>query len=224
MDSWAKYAPNRHLEASNTFINWDDSSYITIGNLRLPFPSGGARTPWSTESVEVENDLCTSGSGVDPVMSITLKLADNQMPVPLFLSLFALFEWMFFDTTYLQLRIQSGSDIFLALVDSFRSFINLEMLSLGYDIPTDFPFPLLQQANSVIFPALKCIKFFKGDFQSGSEPLLPVADFLRWRRKQGFPVSKIETVCGSEYSDNVDMEVILDILECVQDPVGDINE
>ena len=194
MDSWARNAPNRHLEVSNTFSHWDDSSNITIANLSLPDPSGGARTPWTTEAEEVEEGLCTSGSGVDPVISITLKLADNQMPVPLFLSLFALFEWTFFDTTYLQLRIECGSEVFLQLVDSFRHFVNLETLSLGYDIPTDFPFPLLQQANSVIFPTLKSIKVIDADIHARSELLRPIADFLQWRREQGFPIQKIQIV------------------------------
>ena len=224
MDLWARNAPNRHLEASNIFYGWDDSYHVTIGNLKLPFPCGGPRTPWSTEAVEVEKGLCTSGSGVDPVLSITLQIADIQMPVPLFLSLFALFEWTFFDTTYLQLRIGCGPELFLALFDSFRRFVNLETLSLGYYIATDFPFPLLQQTNSVIFPALKSIELFRGDFQNGPESLLPVANFLQWRKKQGFPVPKIETVRDPECPDNDDTEYIRDILACLQDRVGEINE
>ena len=219
MDSWARNSPNRHLEASSTYSHWNDGSNVTIGNTRLPGPSGA---PWSTEAAEVANGLCAGGSGVDPVMTIVLRLAENQNAVPLFLSLFALFEWTFFDTTHLKLWIDyypnDGAEVFLPLVDSFRGLVNLEKLSLGYDIPTDFPFPLLQQANSVILPALKSIEFIDAEFHSGSESLNPVVDFLRWRREQGFPVQKIEIFQVSCY---VDREYIL---AHIQDTLVEINE
>ena len=87
---------------------------------------------------------------------------------------------------------------------------------MEYDFPAVFPFPLLQKANSVILPALKSIEFFSADFDGKSEILLPIADFLQWRRRQGFPVPKIEIV---EYSNIVDMEYIL---AHIQDTVVEI--
>ena len=185
LDLWPKNALNRHLDASSAFYQYF-GDHVAIGNLR-----GSGALVWSTGAVEVKKGLYTSGSGVDPVMSIELRAADDQMPVPLFLSLFALFERTFIDTTHLQLWIESASSAFLPLVDNFRRFVNLEKLSLAGDIATDFPFPLLQQANPVILPALKSMEFMDAEFY-GTEPLRPIADFLQWRREQGFPIQKIK--------------------------------
>ena len=135
--------------------------------------------------------------------------------------MFALFERTFFDTTYLELCIyyypNDGAEVFLPLIDCFQGFVNLEKLSLAYDKPTSFLFRLLQQANSVVLPALKSIEFYDADFDDGSGTLLPVADFLQWRREQGFPVPKIEIV---QYSNTVDMEYVL---AHVQDTVVQTN-
>ena len=184
LDSWAKNAPNRHLEASVT--HGPAGFHVAIENRSCGYGV------WSTEAVEVAGGRCSSGSGVDPVMSITLGLVDILVPEPveIFLSLFALFERTFFDTTYLGLCIHCGS-AFLPIVDSLRGFVNLEKLSLEYDTQTDFPFPLLQQANSVILPALKSIEFFDTEYGNGPESLRLIADFLQWRREQGFPVEKL---------------------------------
>ena len=215
LDSWAKIAPNRHLEASSTYdvANY----YVAIANLNERF-----RHRWSTGTVEVEKGRYTSNSGVDPVIAITLQVADNHQ-VPLFLSLFALFERTSFDTTYLELCINyyqdDGEEVFLPLIDSLRGFVKVEKLCLGYyDLPTDFPFPLLQQANSVVLPALKSIEFFYADFHDDSEALLPVANFLQWRREQGFPIPKIEI---GDYSNTVDKDFIL---EHIQDTVVEITD
>ena len=203
MDSWARNSPNRYLEASSLY-NWNDGSKIIIGNFRLPDPSVTYWTSWRTEAKETAEGLYASDNGVDPIMTIILRSVENQKAIPLFLSLFALFEWTFFDTTHLKLWIDydanDGVEVCLPLVDSFRGFVNLEKLSLGYDIPTEFPFLLLQQANSVILPALKSIEFLDARFKSGSESLLPVLDFLQWRREQGFPVQKIEIFQFSFYN------------------------
>ena len=217
MDSWAKSAPNRRLEASSTY---DHAGYhVAIGNL-----SERLGDPWGTGAVEVGKGLYTSSSGVDPVMTITLHVARNQKAAPLFLSLFTLFKPTFFDTTYLELCIDYyqnvGEEIFLSLIDSFRGFVNLEKLSLGYyDETTNFPFPLLQHANSVILPALKSIEFFSTDFYDESGTLLPIAAFLQWRREQGFPVPKIKII-QLEYSNIVDKEYIL---AHIQDTVVEIT-
>ena len=192
MDSWARNVPNRHLEASSTFTFWNYIPYVTIGNIR--FSSGGLRAKWSSQAAEVANGRCSSGSGVDPVMAVVLQLAENQNADPLFFTLFALFEWTFFDTTYLELCIEEYEvEVFLPLVvDGLRGFVNLEKLSLGNDYAMGFPFPFLQQANSVLLPALKSIRFIDPDFEPKS--LLLVGNFLQWRREQGFPVQKIEIV------------------------------
>ena len=215
MDSWAKNTPNRYLEASSTFSAWNDSSYVTIGNISLP--TSGLGAPWGSQAVEVANGRCSSGSGVDPVISISLQLTDNQKPVELLLSLFALFEWTFFDTTYLELCIEYGAEAFPPLIDSFRGFVNLEKLSLGNDIATEFPFPLLQQANSVLLPALKSIEFIDPDFYNRPESLLLVANFLQWRREQGFPVQKIEITQCENFADREY------ILAHIQDTVVEIT-
>ena len=70
MDSWAKYAPNRHLEASSTYDH--AGHHVAIGN-----HSEGLEALWSTGAVELEKGLYTSSSGVDPVMTITLQVAKN---------------------------------------------------------------------------------------------------------------------------------------------------
>ena len=105
----------------------------------------------------------------------------------------ALFEWTFFDTTYLQLWINHdhGAEAFLPIVDSFRGFVNLEKLSVVNDSLLKLLFPLLQQGNPVLLPALKSLCFYDVKFQRSSDSILRVADFLQWRKSQGFPVPRI---------------------------------
>ena len=188
MDSWAKNAPNRHLEASSA------EDFVAIGNL----PDLGLGNVWGTEAEVVYYKRHIRL--LDPVMTITLQLSNSQDPVPLFLSLFALFERTFFDTTYLKLWISNepddGPEVYLPLVDSFRGFVNLEKVYLGYDSLSRFLFPLLQHSlpNSVLFPALQSLRFFGATFRDTSDSLLRVADFLRWRREQNLPVQKINIV------------------------------
>ena len=127
-------------------------------------------------------------------MAIKLRLSNPQDSVSLFLSLLALFERTFFDTTYLELWINHDDDateVFLPLVDSLRGFVNLEKLYLVHESLLNSLFPLLQQANSVLFPALKFLYFFGVTFDSSSDPILGLANFLQWRKEQGFPVQKI---------------------------------
>ena len=211
MDSWARNAPNRCLEASSIKIY--SNIRVNIENLSVPGMS------WDRKAVERARGRCSSGSGVDPVISISLQIARNQKPVDLFFSLFALFEWTFFDTTYLGLCIEHREDGILPLVDRFRGFVNLEKLTL-YDTRTEFPFPFLQQASSVLLPALKSIKFIDTNFHAGSESLLPVANFYQWRREQGFPVQKLEIV-QHLCSRSIDREYIL---AHIQDTVVEIKE
>jgi hypothetical protein len=196
IDSWARNAPNRQLVASST------QGSVYIGNL----PSLGPGFAWGAEA----EDYNWHKHLLDPVMTITLSLSNPQDTVPLFLSLFALFERTFFDTTYLRLWIEyeldDGAEVFLPLVDSFRGFVNLEKVYLGYDSLSKFLFPLLQHslANSVLLPALKSLMFYDAMFRRTSVSLPRVADFLQWRKEQGFPVQKINIV-----SSRIDREYIL---------------
>lgn len=209
MDSWAKNAQNRHLEASSA------EDFVAIGNL----PHLGLGCVWGTEAEVVyykrHIDL------LDPVMTITLRLSNSQDSVPLFLSLFALFERTFFDTTYLKLWISNepddGPEVYLPLVDSFRGFVNLEKMYLGYDSLSKFLFPLLQDSfpNSVLLPALRSLWFFGATFRNTSDSLRRVADFLQWRREQSLPVPKINII-----QSRIDREWIR---SHIQDTVIEVN-
>ena len=150
---------------------------------------------WGTEATEVHNQRYYHF--LDPIMTIRLRLSNFQEAVPraLFLSLFALFERTFFDTTYLHLQIYNDDDDdledFLPLLDIFRGFLNLEKLYIIHDSLVKLLFSHLQQANSVLLPALKSLHFHDVTFGRRSNSILRVADFLQWRREQGFPVQKI---------------------------------
>ena len=186
LDSWGKNDPNRHLEASST------PQHVAIGY------SPHLRPVWITGAEEVKYQRYIHL--LDPVLTITLYFSTRQDTVPLFLTLFALFERTFFNTTSLKLLIDyeadDGAEVFLPLVDSFRGFVNLEKLSLAHDSSSKFLFPLLQHSNPVLPPALKIesLEFSDASFYSTSDSFLRVADFLQWRREQGFPVQEIEIV------------------------------
>ena len=170
INSWAKNAPYRRLNAVAS------DGFASIGN--LPREGDG----WESKEV-------------DPAITISLGLLYSQEAVPLFHSLFALFERSFLYTTSLQLWIShdpAGAEVFLPLVDNFRGFVNLEKLMVGNDSLPKLLFPLLQHANSVLLPAIKSLFFFDVTFQDGSDSILPLADFLRWRKERGFPVQKIK--------------------------------
>jgi hypothetical protein len=190
LDSWTKNATNRYLEA------WSTQNAVAIGNL-----DRGNEIQWGTEAEVVRNKQHIHL--LDPVMIITLYLSNPQDNAPLFLSLFALFERTFFDTKYLKLSIYNepddGLEVFLPLFDSFRGFVNLEemYLRLVHDSLLKFLFPLLQRSlpNSVLLPALQSLRFRFCDVAfRRTNQLLRVADFLRWRGEQGFPVQKINIV------------------------------
>ena len=169
IDSWAKNAPYRRLKALTSL------GFLDIGN--LPREEDG----WESKEV-------------DPVVAISLVLSNPQESIPLFHSLFALFERTFLYTTCLELRIYhdpAGAEAFLPLVDNLRGFVNLERLIVANDSIPNRLFPLLQHANSILLPAIKSLYFFDVTFQDGSDSILRVADFLQWRREQGFPVQKI---------------------------------
>ena len=169
MGSWAKNAPYRRLNARASV------NFIDIGN--IPREEDG----WESKEV-------------DPAMSISLVPLNSQETAPLFHSLFALFERTFLYTTCLKLWIYydpAGAEAFLPLVDNLRGLVNLEKLNVGSDSLPKLLFPLLQHANSILLPTIKSLHFFDVTFQDGSDTILPVAEFLQWRREQGFPVQKI---------------------------------
>ena len=123
--------------------------YVTIANLKKLGHT--SKRQWDTEAIEVAGGRYTSSNEVDPVMTIQLEMAESQEDIPIFLSLFALFEWTFYDAAFLELSIleyylDDGTEVFPLLVDSFRCFVNLEKLSVEYK-GTEFPFPPLQQEN-----------------------------------------------------------------------------
>ena len=195
IDSWAKNAPNRCLKA-----------VVTI------------------DSIDIENLSCKKnelvGKEVDPDLSIFLKLLNLQETVTLFNSLFALFQRTFFTTTCLHLGIEHPAEaqVLLPLVDSFRDFVNLEKLFVRHDSLSRLLFPLLQQANSVLFPKIKSIFFSGVNFEDGSDTVLRVADFLRWRREQGFPVQEIKI---NSLGSRIDRKYVL---THIQDTAVDIYE
>ena len=191
MDSCAKNAPNRYLEA------WSTQDAVAIGNLHRV----GLETAWGTEAEEVAHRDKQHIHLVDPVITITLHLSNPQDTFPPFLSLFAFFEQTFFDTTHLKLCIQDSelrneSEVFLPLVALFRGFANLEEMYLGNDSLLLKLLPLLQHSlpNSILLPALQSLRIRNATFRHKSKSLLRVADFLRWRIEQGFPIQKIHIV------------------------------
>ena len=108
--------------------------YVTIANLKKL--GHASERQWDTEAIEVAGGRYTSSNEVDPVMTIQLEMAENQEDIPIFLSLFALFEWTFYDTTYLELSIleyylDDGTEVFPLLVDSFRCFVNFPRSTQG---------------------------------------------------------------------------------------------
>ena len=74
-----------------------------------------------------------------------------------------------------------------------RGFVNLKELCLGCDSLMLLFLPLLQRSlpNSVFLPALQSLQLENARFQPPSDSLPRVADFLRWRGEQGFPVQKV---------------------------------
>ena len=182
IDLWPTNALNRHLIAMGPY------GLVGIRNLLEDNPEwdSKAREYWKQQYPYL----------LDPVLIIKLYLSNPEETFPLFHSMFALFERTFFDTTYLQLWINhdNGGEAFLPLVDSFRGFVNLEKLYMVNESLLKRFFPLLQQQeNPVFLPALKSLYFYDVTFQQSSESdaLLRLADFLQWRRAQGFPVQKI---------------------------------
>ena len=83
IDSWAKNAPYRRLNAETC------SGFVGIGNLTRGLDR------WGSEKV-------------DPILSISLYLSNFEETIPLFRSLFTLFGPTFYDTTCLHLLIDDG--------------------------------------------------------------------------------------------------------------------
>ena len=182
MDSWADNALNRYLEV------WSDQDTLSFGNHRIEIG-------WESEAEEVHRGHLIHLP--DPVMTVTLHLSNHQDTFNPLLSLFAMFERTFFDTTHLKLCVDfdpdSRPEIFLPIVDMFRGFVNLKELYLGFDSLILLFLPLLQRSlpNSIFLPALQSLELYNAMFRHRSDSLPRVADFLRWRGEQGFPVQKV---------------------------------
>ena len=196
VDSWAKNVPNRNLKT------FSYPTMVAVGNTSV-----GSRKTWDAEA---EAALYRPEQYIhlpDPVMAIQLRISNPRESFPLFVSLFALFDRTFFDTTSLSLYInyspneRPGPEVFLPLVDSFRNFVNLEKMYLLCDSVSEILLPLLQQQsppNSVLLlPSLQSLCLRGVTLGYTSNTLHHVADFLRWRGEQGFPVQKINIVDSS---------------------------
>ena len=159
----------------------------------------------------------------DPVLTVKLQSHDPEDITPLFLTLFTLFERIFVTTTHLVLWITSlegenGTEIFLPLIDSFRSFVNLKSLNVIHDSHS-FLFPLLQRIPPVLFPALQALYFLRGHFRQNSDSVAQVAAFIRWRIERGYPVEKVN-ICQSR----VDREFVLSQLGDVEVDMNTWND
>ena len=154
-------------------------SFFIIKN--VPYGPLDDNLRWATGGREIHNQQ--QQHHLDPVLTIRFYLSNFQDGVPLFLSLFALFERTFFETTYLHLWIEDDdaddAEVFLPLLDSFRGFLILEKLVMTREFLVKLLFPLLQGANSVLFPALKSLYFREKIFHQSSNTILRMADFLQ---------------------------------------------
>ena len=193
--SWAKNVPYRRLNAKA------GAGSVDIGNIPR------------------EDD----GRDLDPIMSISLYSSNFEETIPLFHSLFALFERTFFTTTILRLWINhdtARAEAFTSssLFDHFRGFANLEKLIVGNDCLPRLLFPFLQSANPVLFPTLKSLYFYNVKFRDGSDSILRLADFIQWRRERGFPVEKINIGRNSHW---INREYVL---SHIQDTIVEMDD
>ena len=209
MDSFANNALNRYLEV------WSTHQTLAFGNLPC-----GLEFRW-----EKETEFVHPGHHLDPVITITLhsKSPNPQDTFNPFLSLFAIFERTFSDTTHLKLYIDlepdSRPEIFLPLADMFRGFINLKELHLGFDSLMLFLLHLQRSLpNTVFLPVLQSLQLYYARFQPPSNSLPRVADFLRWRGEQGFPVQKVHIA-----NSWIDRQYILNLIQ-VQDTILEIGD
>jgi hypothetical protein len=211
---WEKDIPDRRFTAKH------HQHSVTIGNL---------------EKIDITWDACSAKAVYhsqkfppwprsDPVLTIILRLGNTEDVTPLFLSLFALFDYTFMTTTYLTLWIDddvdNGTQVFLPLVSSFRSFVNLKSLDLLHDSHS-YLFPLLQHvppSNSILLPTLHTVHFLQAHFRRDSGSLARVTAFLRWRQEEGFPVQKVHI-----YESRVDREFVLLELGDVEVDMSDWN-
>ena len=203
VDSWANNAPNRYLEV------WSNQGRFSFGNLHR-----GLELGWDMEGEAIHHKSHNIHIQ-DPVIIVMLFFSNPQDTFNPLLSLFAMFERTFFDTTHLKLSIDFGPDtrpeIFLPLVDMFRGFVNLKELYLGFDSLMLLFLPLLQRSltNSVFLPSLQSLELHHADFRHPSDSLPRVADFLRWRGEQGFPVQKVHI--GDSWIDRRSLQNLIQV-------------
>ena len=212
---WEKDIPDRR------FIAEHEEYSVALGNLE------NIDVTWGACSAEVvqHSQKFPPWPRSDPVLTIILRLGNTEDVTPLFLSLFALFDHTFATTTYLSLwidcEVDNDTEVFLPLVNSFRSFVNLKSLDLLHDFHS-YLFPLLQHvspSNSVLLPTLHTVHFLQADFWRSSGSLACVTAFLRWRREEGFPVQKVRI-----YESRVDREFVLLELGDVEVDMADWND
>ena len=127
---------------------------------------------------------------MDSIMAISVYLSNLEETVPLFYSLFALFERTFSDATTLHWWIDNEVEAFMPSVNNLRDFVNLEKLVVRKDCLVKLLFPFLTTREFSLTSHNKFLHFNSVTFQDG-DTIHRVADFLQWRREQGFPVEKI---------------------------------
>ena len=114
---------------------------------------------------------------VDSIMAISVYLLNLEETVPLFHSLFALFERTFSDATSFHWWIDNEVEAFMPSVNNLRDFVNLEKLVVGKHCLVKLLFPFLQHVNSVLLLTIKFLHFNSVTFQDG-DTIHRVADFL----------------------------------------------
>ncbi|KAF8806800.1 hypothetical protein BYT27DRAFT_7166964 [Phlegmacium glaucopus] len=197
------------------FIGDLHENSFSIGNLR------DIGSSW--EENEAEELKYMGDPPLDPFLAVSLHSHNPDDVTSLFVSLFGLFEPTFSGTIYLDLcldyRGENGLEIFRPLVEHFRSFVELESLSLVYD-SHEFILPHLQRISSpgsVLLPVIYVVNFSGAIFRRNSH-LTPVAAFLQWRREQGFPIEEVHIS-----DSHVDRNLVLSLLEDVEVKMGDSN-
>ena len=79
---------------------------------------------------------------VNSIMVISVYLSNLEDTVPLFHSLFALFERTFSDATSFHWWINNEAEAFMPSVNNLRDFVNLEKLVVGEGLSCQASVPL----------------------------------------------------------------------------------
>ncbi|KAF8815396.1 hypothetical protein BYT27DRAFT_7194397 [Phlegmacium glaucopus] len=185
LDFWEEWVdpPTRRFEAT---LNEES---LSVGNLR------DINSSW--EDDEAQELEWNGNPPPDPFLVVSLCSHKSDELIPLFVSLFGLFEPTFSDTTSLNLSLDyrgvNGLEVFRPLVLHFRSFAELKWLALLND-SHEFILPLLQRISSpgpVLLPVLELMDLTFATFRRNSD-LAAVAAFLQWRKEQGFQIQSVD--------------------------------